>query len=61
MCYLDIVVTGDAMNSDSEYEVVISGIGAKLPNSKDIKEFGEKLFSKTNLLEVDWVRFIPGI
>lgn len=48
------------MKLQDGHEVVISGIGAKLPESNNIKEFGDKLFSKSVLLSNDWLRWVPG-
>lgn len=48
------------MSSEGQYEVVISGIGARLPDSSNIHEFGDKLFSKSVLYKDDLLRWIPG-
>lgn len=53
-------VPGDTMQLQDGHEVVISGIGVKLPESNNIKEFGDKLFSKSVLLSSDWLRWVPG-
>lgn len=44
------------MTSEKKFEIVISGIGAKLPDSNNVKEFGDHLFSKSVLLKDDLVR-----
>ncbi|KAG8330854.1 hypothetical protein J6590_054144 [Homalodisca vitripennis] len=43
------------------YEVVISGIGGKFPETNNIAELQEKLFAKANLVTVDDRRWSPGV
>lgn len=42
------------------FEVVISGIGAKFPETNNIAELQEKLFEQANLVTEDNRRWPPG-
>lgn len=42
------------------YDIVISGIGSKLPGTNNITELQEKLFEQENLVTEDSRRWIPG-
>lgn len=52
------------MNESREEEIVVSGISGRFPKSKNVHEFSENLYNKTDMVddsETRWKHFHPEV